>query len=336
MHIVGLLESAGHVSGRYRLLALKPYVERAGHKLEVRAIPDGFWRRMRFWRRLADADVVILQRRLLSGWHFYHLRRHARRLIYDFDDAVYLRDSYAPKGLESVVRRRRFIRTVSFADAVFAGNLTLQHEAFRYAVPRRVHLVPTCVDPRRYPLAEHVREKTGVVMVWIGSASTLQGMVSQARLWNGIGRLVGGVSLKVICDRWPQFKHLRVLKARWSAATEGREIASADFGISYLPEDDWSRGKCGLKVLQYMAAGLPVIGNPIGVQTELIQHGKTGFLVSKPSDWVEAVYTLANDADLRRQMGQVARRRVEREFSVQSLVKNWLPLVSAVATRTAA
>lgn len=336
MHIVGLLESAGHVSGRYRLLALKPYVERAGHKLEVRAIPDGFWRRMRFWRSLADADVVVLQRRLLSGWHFYHLRRHARRLIYDFDDAVYLRDSYAPKGLESTVRRRRFIRTVSFADAVFAGNLTLQHEAFRYAVPRRVHLVPTCVDPRRYPMAEHVREKTGVVMVWIGSGSTLQGMVSQAKLWNGVGRLVGGVSLKVICDRWPQFKHLRVLKARWSATTEGREIAASDFGISYLPEDDWSRGKCGLKVLQYMAAGLPVIGNPVGVQTELIQHGKTGFLVAKPSHWVEAVYTLANDAGLRRQMGLEARRRVEREFSVQALVKNWLPLVSAVATRSAA
>lgn len=336
MHIVGLLESAGHVSGRYRLLALKPYIERAGHRLEVRAIPEGFWRRMRFWRRLAEADVVILQRRLLSGWHFYHLRRYARRLIYDFDDAVYLRDSYAPKGLESIVRRRRFIRTVSFADAVFAGNLTLQHEAFRYAVPRRVHLIPTCVDPTRYPLAEHSREGNGVVMVWIGSASTLQGMVRQARLWNGIGRLVPGVSLKVICDRWPQFKHLPVLKTRWSAATEGREIAASDIGISYLPEDDWSRGKCGLKVLQYMAAGLPVIGNPIGVQCQLIQHGKTGFLVSRPSHWVEAVYTLAHDANLRRIMGQEARQRVEREFSVQGLIKRWLSLVSGVATRSAA
>jgi glycosyltransferase involved in cell wall biosynthesis len=94
-----------------------------------------------------------------------------------------------------------------------------------------------------------------------------------------------------------------------------------------LPDDAWSRGKCGLKVLQYMAAGLPVVANPVGVQAQLVQDGRTGFLVNNTEQWVEAIDRLSRDPELRRRMGQAARRVVESDFDIRSGAAQWLDLL---------
>jgi glycosyltransferase involved in cell wall biosynthesis len=138
------------------------------------------------------------------------------------------------------------------------------------------------------------------------------------------------LDLKIICDRFLQLRHLPVLCCPWSAATEAVELASADIGISWLPGDLWSRGKCCLKVLQYMAAGLPVVANPIGVQAHLVRHGETGFLAETPEQWSEAIGRLARDPELRRQMGLAGRHRLEREFSVAVGARRWLDLLREV------
>src|SRR6202041_48939 len=104
-------------------------------------------------------------------------------------------------------------------------------------------------------------------------------------LLEAIGSGVSGIRLKLICDRTMSVKKLPVDFCPWSEATEASDIASASIGISWVPDDDWSRGKCGLKVLQYMAAGLPVVANPVGVQAEFVQHEVTGFLVQTPEEW---------------------------------------------------
>src|SRR6266702_1893979 len=111
----------------------------------------------------------------------------------------------------------------------------------------------------------------------------------------------------MVCDRFLRFESLPVIDVSWSEATEAADVASADVGISWVPDDLWSRGKCGLKVLQYQAAGLPVVANPVGVHPEMIRSGVDGFLASTPDDWVEAIRRLADDPDLRRWMGQNAR-----------------------------
>src|SRR5208283_1710603 len=111
------------------------------------------------------------------------------------------------------------------------------------------------------------------------------------------------------------------------------DIASGDIGISWLPDDDWSRGKCGLKVLQYMAAGLPVVANPVGVQPDLVRHGETGFLAATPADWVGAVKRLAGDPELRRRMGRAGRQRLERDFSVAAGASRWLHVLAGLQRR---
>ena len=113
-------------------------------------------------------------------------------------------------------------------------------------------------------------------LVWVGSSSTIKGLEQIAPVLNRLGKEVPSLQLKVVCDRCIELENLGVVFRPWSEATEADEIATADVGVSWLPDDAWSRGKCGLKVLQYMAAGLPVVANPVGVQADLVRHGETG------------------------------------------------------------
>jgi glycosyltransferase involved in cell wall biosynthesis len=251
------------------------------------------------------------------------LRRAAPLLIFDFDDAVFLRDSYAAKGFQSESRLRRFTGLMRAVDAVVAGNSFLAAEAGRHADPSQVRVIPTCVDPERYPVASHGRAGAGVKLVWVGSSSTLRGLEAIAPLLEEIGRRVGGLRFKLICDRFLSLQHLSVEPCAWAEAGEADAIAEGDIGISFIPDDPWSRGKCGLKVLQYMAAGLPVVANPVGVQAEMIRHGENGFLAETADQWVHAIQRLVRDPELRRRMGRAGRRRVEEEFSVHSGASHW-------------
>jgi glycosyltransferase involved in cell wall biosynthesis len=327
VHIIGLVEHPEHVCCRYRLAAFRTALEAEGHRLDLRAIPTGLWSRFRLWWSLRHADAVILQRRLLSCFHLRLLRRHARRLIFDFDDAVFRRDSYAGKAGVSSVRLRRFMATIHAADRIVAGNEYLRKEAARFVSARRLRVIPTCVDPRNYALAEHRRQTDGVQLVWIGSSSTLQGLEAQQPLLDQIAARVPGLRCKVICDRFPRFATMPVLPCLWMEETEGQELADADIGISWLPDDRWSEGKCGLKILQYFAAGLPVVANPVGVQRHMIRHGENGFLATTPAEWRDALQRLATDAALRQRLGRAGRRLVEREYSVDHGGDLWLNLL---------
>src|SRR5262249_48923003 len=150
------------------------------------------------------------------------------------------------------------------------------------------------------------------------SSSTLQGLEQQRDLWELLGREVPGIRLRLICDRFPQFQAMPVIPVAWSEATEAHEMALADVGISWLPDDLWSRGKCGLKIVQYQAAGLPVITNPVGVHPEMVVDGVSGLLARTPGEWVHAAQTLAADAALRQRMGKAARAGVKSGYSISA------------------
>jgi glycosyltransferase involved in cell wall biosynthesis len=329
VHWTALVESPEHVCCRYRLTAFRPLLERAGHTLTLRTLPHGWLARVRLFRELRGAGVVF-QRRLLPGWQLALLRRSARLLLFDFDDAVFLRDSYSPRGLHHPGRLRRFAATARACDAVSAGNSFLRDQAARWADPHRIQVIPTCVDPTRYPRARPIRAGPGVEMVWVGSSSTLQGLEAVTPLLEALGRGVHGLRLKLVCDRFFELRHLPVLPCPWTEAGEAREVAGADIGISWVPDDLWSRGKCGLKVLQYMAAGLPVVANPVGVHPEMVRHGENGFLAETPAQWLEAVGRLARDPGLRRRLGLRGRQRVEQDYSVPVGAARWAALLDGL------
>jgi glycosyltransferase involved in cell wall biosynthesis len=328
VHLTALVEHPEHVCARYRLAAFRPFLERAGHSLELLPWPKHWWSWLALPAALRHTDAVIVQRRLLACWQLALTRRAARRLVFDFDDAVFLRDSYARRGLHSVRRLRRFQRTLKAADAVVSGNSFLQTQARRWAPAERVRGVPTCVDPARYPLAEHLRTlASGTQLVWIGSASTLRGLVAIQPLLEELGQRLPGLQLKLICDRFLDLTHLPVQRRVWSEAAEGDELAGADIGISFIPDDLWSLGKCGLKVIQYMAAGLPVVANPVGVQADLVRHGETGYLVETPEEWLEAVARLGDEPALRQRMGRAGRQLVERDYGIAVGGAAWVEIL---------
>jgi glycosyltransferase involved in cell wall biosynthesis len=327
VRLVALVESPDHVCCRYRIAAFRPHLEAAGNQLDLRPWPKRWWSRLRLGHALRDADVVILQRKLLPIWLLYLLRCAAPRLVFDFDDAVFLRDSYSPKGLHSASRLHRFMATVETADAVVAGNPYLADEASRWvAAPGRVQVVPTCVEPSRYTPARH--EGAGIEMVWVGSSSTLRGLEAVRPLLEEIGRGVPEARLKLVSDRFLRLNHLPIVECDWSQSHEAADIAAADVGVSWVPDDLWSRGKCGLKVLQYMAAGLPVVANPVGVQADLVRHGETGFLARTSAEWIEALRCLSVDPELRLRLGAAGRRRVAAEFSVEAGAARWLGVLN--------
>ncbi|MCS7046382.1 MAG: glycosyltransferase family 4 protein [Gemmataceae bacterium] len=326
MRIVALVAALDHVCARYRIAAYRVHFERAGHQLVLRPMPRYWLTRWALGRDLPLADAVILQRRLLPAWQLRLLRRQARRLIFDFDDAVFLRDSYDPRGLLCRRRLDDFVATIQTADAVVAGNDWLRDQALRWTLTRRVYVIPTCVNPRLYPLARH-DDPAVVRLAWIGSSSTLQGLARIRPILERLGAAFPQLRLQIICDRSLSLTHLPVDFRPWTQATETHDLAAADIGISWLPDDDWSRGKCGLKVLQYMAAGLPVVANPIGVQQHLVQPGVTGFLARDPEEWVAAVGTLVRDPHLRCRLGRAGRQVVEKHYDVRDGVARWLEVL---------
>lgn len=322
MHLVALVESPDHVCCRYRLAAFRLALAAAGHSLDIRALPRSWFGRLTLGRG-GYANAVILQRKLLPRVAVSLLRRRVERLIFDFDDALWLRDSYSDKGFDSPRRLRRFRHIVRASDLVIAGNDTLAAEARRWTGADRLLVIPTCVDPAAYPTA-HREPRMGLQLVWVGSSSTLRGLEQFAPTLSAIGRAVPGTRLKLICDRFLDIPDLPVDRCEWHATTEAAEIAAADVGIGWVPDDPWSRGKCGLKVLQYQAAGLPVIANPVGVQADFVRDGITGFRATTTEQWVNAVRRLAVDPRLRRRLGAAGREQVEASYSVSVGARNWV------------
>ena len=315
MRVVALIEGVAEPCYRYRLEAFAWSMAERGLYLEAAPLAKSLLPRIGQLLAVRQAEVVILQRRLLPLWQLALLRWRAKRLIYDIDDALFQRDSYHVKGPESRLRRCRFAATIRTADLVIAGNDYLRDRVAAHVEPGRVRVIPTAIEPARYTPASHHRT-AAARLVWIGQRSTLASLNCLRQHLAATAERLPGLQLRVISDAAPTLPGVRVVACRWSSAGEAAELARGDIGINWLPDDSWSRGKCGLRVLQYMAAGLPVVANPVGMNCTMVVHGETGFLASTPQEWAEAIARLAADPRLRQRMGEAGRQLVAQRYAM--------------------
>jgi len=311
---------------------IAPYLEalRArGIEPGVEVLAPGFLARRRQLLRARAADAVLLHRKTLTAWEAWALGPVLEdgRLLYDFDDAVMFQARRPERPHRG--RLRRFARTVRPARLVVAGSPVLA-DAARRAGACRVAVVPTGLDAGRYrPKPTYTPASDGALrLVWIGSRSTLKQLARLTTALEAVGRAVQGVRLRVIADARLQVPGLAVENVPWSLQEEARLLAECDIGIAPLPDTPYTRGKCGFKVLQYMAAGLPVVASPVGANADYVRPGETGLHARSDAEWAEAVARLAADPSLRERMGRAGRRRVEREFDFAVLAPRVVDLAA--------
>jgi glycosyltransferase involved in cell wall biosynthesis len=198
---------------------------------------------------------------------------------------------------------------------VIAGNDLLARHAAQ-AGAREVRVIPTCLDPSRYEPKGDYRLGSPPRMVWIGSSSTLEQVARFADALNAMGRAIEGLVFRIIADATLALEDVRVEPVAWSLETEARLLAEADFAVAPLPDTPFTRGKCAFKVLQYLAAGLPVITSPVGVNAEYVADERTGLWARSPEQWASQASRLVGDASLRARLGQAGRAFVEQHMDV--------------------
>jgi glycosyltransferase involved in cell wall biosynthesis len=315
-------------SYRLRIDALREPLSRRDIFLDVQVRPRSFFARRKLLRQASGFDAVILQRKLLDPMDVRLLRRHAPRLYYDVDDAVMYHSR--PVGrIEQWRTMRRFRAVARAADCVVAGNEYLAHLFQREGAGTRV--LPTVVDPRHYQIKSH-QPAGNPALVWIGSQSTLPYLKSFGGVFAEAAKAVPGLRLIVVADEgWPDAP-IPSEHVTWSEAQESAALVQGDIGIAPTPEDRWTLGKCGFKIIQYMATGLPVIASPVGANQEIVLQGDTGFLPTTPGEWADAIALLAGNVAKRGSMGQAARRRVEEHFSLARAVDFWAELLQSPAS----
>ncbi|MBE7422481.1 MAG: glycosyltransferase family 4 protein [Zoogloeaceae bacterium] len=299
-------------STRYRALQFFPLWRAAGFAPAHVTASGGIQATLDMLRQARRADVVVVLRKTFPAPLLWLLRRASRRLVFDFDDAIFCNTD----GTPSRTRMARFAAMARACDHVCAGNAFLAGHAA--AFNPAVTLVPTCVDVARYRV-EAGKPADTLDLVWIGSHSTRK-YLAEAMPWLKVAAdAVPGLRLKIVADFDLPGCGVATLPVAWRADGEARELAASHIGIAPMRDDDWSRGKCALKVLQYMAAGLPVVSSKAGANAEVIEDGAHGFLAATPAEWAERIAQLAGDAELRRRLGEAGRRRAATDYSVEAV-----------------
>jgi len=271
-------------------------------------------------RAARKADVIWLEKEALP-WLPWVLERlvlpRGVPLVSDYDDAVFHRYDQHRNPLVRAVLGRKIDGVMAHSALVTAGNAYLAQRA-QAAGARRVEIVPTVVDAMAYQPAE-ARPADGQPRIgWIGTPQTWGKYgAPRAAFFQDLARQYGArfrlVGARLAPATEGAFDYLP-----WTEDSEVAAIQGMDIGIMPLMDDPWERGKCGYKLIQYMACGLPVIASPVGVNRDIVTHGETGFLATTEAEWRAALGTLLEDRELRRRMGQAGRRMVEASYSIQS------------------
>jgi len=275
----------------------------------------GYARRIREALGRGSYDVVFVYREAALLGPAWIEALIARRLpiVFDFDDAIYL-PTASPANAWSVALKPpgKAAAICRLARHVTVGNDTLAR--FATPVSRAVTVVPSTIDTVVYAVSPRP-DNPWPVVGWTGSATTLPHL---ERLIPALIRLRELVEyrLRVIGPRISA-PGLDLEWLPWSVETEVQDLRPLDVGLMPLPDDEWSRGKCGMKALQYMALGVPPVVSPVGANTTIVQDGVNGFHARDDGEWVEKIRCLLRDATLRRRLGAEARRTIEERYSAR-------------------
>ncbi len=285
-----------------------------------------FAKRLLEFIRFYNYDIIFVHREaFMTGTTiFEHLyKRTKAKLIFDFDDSIWIHNvSDANKKLSWLKSPEKTGKIIAIADLVFAGNQYLADYAGKFN--KNVVIIPTTIDTNEYKNL-HLNSHSAVCIGWSGSMTTIKHFEYAIPFLVEIKKKYGSrVFFKVIGDAGYKNEELDIIGIGWKKEDEIKELSTIDIGIMPLPHDEWAKGKCGLKGLQYMALEIPTIMSPIGVNVEIIKDGINGFLAETIEEWIAKLSSLIESAELRNQIGRSGRKTVEENYSVASQEKKYL------------
>lgn len=278
-----------------------------------------------------SCDLIWIEKELLPGIPAMVelLLLGDRPFVLDFDDAVFHSYDMSSSATIRGVLGGKIDELMKAARLITVGNSYLEARATA-AGARRIEQIPTVVDLDRYRLLEaKERGRLGshpLSIVWIGSPVTARYLEIVREPLQRIAER-REIELRVIGAAAPDWAGVRALSVSWAEATEALDVARGDIGIMPLVDSAWERGKCGYKLVQYMASGLPVVASPVGANRDIVMPGQTGFLAQTSADWEAALEQLAANPALRGEFGRRGRLRVESDYCVQAVAPRLVRLL---------
>lgn len=280
---------------------------------------SSYLKRIKALRQSSDFDILWIEKDTLPWLPTqFELRLMAENIaiVIDYDDAVFHSYDLHKSYLVRKILEDKHPELMRRSSLVIVGNEYLARFA-QQSGAKRIQILPTVVDLNRFPpqIVDSKKNSELPLIGWIGqraTASNLLPLVSvfQQMTAKGEARFAAiGIDTEI-------FK-LPMQSIAWSEETEIDRICSFDIGIMPLVDEPFERGKCGYKLIQYMACGLPVVASPVGINSQIVEDGVNGFLVNSPEEWLIALRKLASDVNLRMRMGNAGRLKVAEQYSLQ-------------------
>lgn len=288
----------------------------------------------RFLRILSASryDAVFIQKELMPKFLLNLLYVLNKNLIFDFDDAIFLSDKEQEHIFGKVMLKKSRYQTEAVlrrAQSVVVGNRFIESYAKTFC--SRVTIIPIAIDTARYRCIPK-DDRNLVVLGWIGRQRNAYYIDDLVEVFNRLSReFAGHLELLIIGAQETGIDSLRVVCKPWSYASEMQDLSVIDIGLMPLRDEDWSRGKGGCKLLQYMALGIATVSSPVGINNEIISDGMNGFLAFTKEEWFEKIACLIRDPGLRSEMGKKARDTVIQKYSLDKWQKTFLATVLGTA-----
>ncbi|MCX7639336.1 MAG: glycosyltransferase family 4 protein, partial [Pyrinomonadaceae bacterium] len=283
------------------------------------AIVESFKKRLRDVQSVKEYDLVYVFREaaiLGPPWFERKIARSGVPIVFDFDDAIFVPYKSPANGYLSYLKfPHKTAEICRLSTQVIVGNQYLADYAIKFN--KNVTIIPTTIDTEKYKVVKKNADKQKPTIGWSGSFSTVQHLDTIRNVFRELAK-TETFRLRVIGTSNYEIPGVEVESMPWRSETEIQDLSDIDIGVMPLPDDEWSKGKCGLKALQYMALGIPTICSPVGVNSTIIQDGKNGFLANNEDEWIERLKKLLHSPELRKNLGLAGRKTVEENYSAKA------------------
>ncbi len=295
---------------------------------------SGFLRRFFLLFKLSGVDVVFIHREAspigppIFEWLIVKILR--KKIIYDFDDAIWKPNVSVTNSFVNKLKWYGKVKHIcKWATVVSCGSNYLCEYAKQFN--NDVRLIPTTIDTD-YHLPNKKTENKIPVIGWTGSHSTTYYLNFLIPVFKKLEQQIE-FELRIISNKDLQLPLKSYRYIHWNKETEIADLQSFDIGIMPLPEDDWSKGKCGFKLLQYMAVGVPSIASPVGVNTDIIINNETGWIANSENEWFEKLSYLLKNIEERKSVIDKASSHIEKQYSVNAMKEKYLLMLNQVAEK---